>query len=135
MISYRRLHRYKYQLTETYKYQTGIFLHTNCEIGKWICLHKNGVLTMFRGYSWDGASGATIDTYSTMRGSLVHDALYQLMRESIIDYREHRKTADIYMRDIMLEDGMRKMRARRFYWGVRTFGGRYAKPSSAALTP
>jgi len=65
-----------------------------------------------------------------MRGSLIHDALYQLMREGVLDYVAHRKEADQIMRTIFLEDGMGKLRAARLYWGVRVFGERYARPSS-----
>jgi hypothetical protein len=38
-----------------------------------------------KGYAWNGPSGPTLDTRNFMRGSLVHDALYQLMREGRMD--------------------------------------------------
>ena len=37
-------------------------------------------------YAWDGPSGPTIDTSNSMRASLVHDVLYQAMREEGLAY-------------------------------------------------
>ena len=34
------------------------------------------------GYAWDGASGPTIDTKNTVAASMIHDILYQFMRET-----------------------------------------------------
>ena len=79
---------------------------------------KNGVLVAKEGYEWDGASGPAIDTANFMRGSCLHDLLYQLMREGVID-RSYRKRCDQIMREICLEDGMSKIRAWWVYSGVR----------------
>ena len=62
------------------------------------------------GYGRDGPSGPTLDTRDFIRGSLVHDALYQLMREGLLDHSIHR------------EDGMTALRAWWVYQGVRLFG-------------
>ena len=56
-----------------------------------------------------------------MRGSLVHDALYELMRKDKLSTR-HRKQADRVLQRICLEDGMNRIRAWIVYRGVR-FGG------------
>jgi len=45
---------------------------------------SDGGLLIKAGYSWDGPSGSAIDTKNFMQGSLVHDALYQLLRENIL---------------------------------------------------
>lgn len=74
-------------------------------------------------YAWDGPSGPTIDTESFMRGSLVHDALYQLIREGYLDKKVWRPYADKLLRKICLEDGMSKFRAWYVYHSVRWFGG------------
>ncbi len=63
-----------------------------------------------------------------MRGSLVHDALYQLMRERHLDHRVHRKPADKVFRDICLADGMSPVRAAVVYRAVRAAGLKSAKP-------
>lgn len=107
---------YKYQLAEDYSLQTTITGYGI--ISDYICLDVVGMLTIKKGYAWDGASGPTIDTKSTFRGSLVHDALYQLMREDLIG-QHNRIVADCYLRDICIEDGMWKWRANLWYAGVR----------------
>jgi len=78
------------------------------------------VLTVRYGYAWDGASGPTRDTKSAMRGSLVHDALYQLMRMRLLPLRLREPTDHLFW-EIIREDGMNRMRA--FFWwrAVRRF--------------
>ena len=109
---------YKYQLAEDYSIQTVI---TGYEINlPLIALHMDGLLTIKKGYAWDGASGPTIDTKSSMRGALVHDALYQLMRADLIG-QHNRKYADAYLRDLCIQDKMFKWRAWLWYYAVRKF--------------
>lgn len=78
----------------------------------------------------DGPSGPTFDTLTFMRGSLVHDALYQLMREGGLDRQMYREAADITLRQICLEDGMNPIRAWWVYQGVRLFGNPSADPAN-----
>ena len=66
-----------------------------------------------------------------MRGSLVHDALYQLMRGKMLDHDLHRKTADRILWRICREDGMSAIRAWWVYQGVRLGGGPAADPDGA----
>lgn len=114
---------YKYQLATDYLVPVGIYDTVNAQF---LFLQGDGNLFVKAGYAWDGPSGPTFDTKNFMRGSLVHDALYQLMREGYIpeDYREH---ADQMLQRICVEDGMTAIRAWWVYKGVR-FGGK----SSAA---
>ena len=127
-ISYRKLKggKYKYKLTEDYRHVTAF---RDSEGGNpYVELAVNGELTIHARYAWDGPSGPTIDTKSFMRGSLVHDALYQLMRERVLDRERDRKDADRLLRRLCVEDGMWRFRARYVYWFVRMFGGGAAKP-------
>jgi hypothetical protein len=62
-----------------------------------------------------------------MRGSLVHDALYQTMREQLI-LQEHREYADQLLRKICIEDGMSALRAWVVFQGVRIAGASSAAP-------
>jgi len=107
-ITYRRTHGYKYQLLEDYTYQTDIKGKTIRTPFIW--LTEDGELLILRGYAWDGPSGGAIDTKTFMRGSLVHDAMYQLLRKGLLP-EEFRENADRYIRDICLEDGMNRFRA------------------------
>lgn len=124
---YRKLKGYKYQLMEDYPLQIKILPKAPITKG-FIRLTKTGKLTIKRGYAWDGPSGLTLDTRNFMRGSLVHDALYQLMRERHLDHVKDRKRADALLHDICREDGMSKLRADYVYKAVRTFGLKSAKP-------
>ena len=92
-------------------------------------LSIEGILTIKKGYAWDGPSGPTIDTPNFMRGSLVHDALYQLLRYQLID-EEWRDEADEELRRICCEDGMPKIWARWVYIAVRKWGKVAASPES-----
>ena len=92
-----------------------------------MAIDAEGKLTIRKGYSWDGPSGPTIDTSNFMPGSLIHDALYQLLREEVLD-QTLRKKADEILRDVCIECGMSKARAWLVYQGVRVGGAAAAKP-------
>ena len=89
-------------------------------------LFKDGYIYIREGYEWDGPSGPTIDTDDFMDGALVHDVLYQLMREGHLPYSK-RKEADQVLRTMCLVDGMPKVRAFYVYWSVRLFAGGAAR--------
>lgn len=115
---------YKYQLQAVYKHQLSyVFPDIAEEIETdylWMGLDKT--LIVKKGYAWDGPSGPTIDTKNFMRGSLVHDALYQLMRLGHLDKNAWRHHADRELQRICIEDGMCRIRAQVVYWGVRIGG-------------
>jgi len=126
-IHYRKLKKYKYQLLTTYNKHIPI----NYPVVDYITIHSwvhlsNSFIVIRAGYCWDGPSGPTIDTENFMRGSLVHDALYQLFRENSHIAKEHRDTADRLLQSMCIEDGMSKLRAAWVYWGVKTFGAKSA---------
>jgi hypothetical protein len=82
---------YKYQLAEEYKISISIKPKSNIET-EFIDLDTDGNLTVKNGYAWDGPSGPVKDTDENMRASLVHDALYQLMRNDKIKSRTHKSS-------------------------------------------
>ena len=115
-------------------------------------LTTRGELTVYDEYSWDGPSGLTKDTPDFMRGSLVHDVLYQLLREGRLfdltddvkhDRKRHkrlRKAADKLLRKILKKDGMKWPRRWLVYRTVRWFGrsaakrrGGFEKPSTGDM--
>ena len=106
-IKYRE--GYKYQLAEDYTIQISIYPIVEIET-EFIRLDRDGYLLIRRGYAWDGPSGPTCDTVNSMRGSLVHDALYQLMRQGHL-LPELRDEADVIAYKIWREDGMGAFRA------------------------
>ena len=82
----------------------------------------NTTLKIKAGYAWDGPSGPTIDTKDFMIPSLVHDALYQLLRNGFIA-PVGRIEADKELKRLCLSCGMPKWRSWYVYRAVR-FGGR-----------
>ena len=117
---YRKLKGYKYQLLEDYSLEVDIYPRDPIAT-HFLLLMPSGLLRIRKGYAWDGASSA-FDSADFMRGSLVHDALYQLIREGYLA-KTHRKYADILLRDICTEDGMNRVRAWYVYHAVRLFAG------------
>lgn len=131
-MKYRHLEGYKYEVLKTEVVDTEIkgvevSIPSNDD-GMYVCLWLSGRLFVFPHYMWDGPSGPTRDDETNMRGSLIHDALYQLMREGLLD-RKYRECADQLFKKICLEDGMRKFRAWCWYHGVRIFAWRRVYPS------
>jgi len=127
-ITYRT--GYKYQLAADYTVRLPFHpvKPVETEYLQFLSDGIGGVLLIRRGYAWDGPSGPTIDTKNFMRGSLIHDALYQLMRENHLDHDLFRELADWTLREICLEDGMWQARAWWVYQGVRWGGHPAADP-------
>ena len=123
-IKYRKLHKYKYQLTKPYCKALKIYNYSHHS--RYLTICNNGMLYIKKYYAWDGPSGPTIDTKTFMRGSLVHDALYQLMRINALP-DSYRKYADKLLRQICREDGMSWLRAWYVYKCVRLFAGKYVR--------
>lgn len=120
---------YKYQLAEVFEMKT--LIHPFKDIfTQFITLRKNGYLKIHSGYAWDGASGPTIDTENTKTPSLVHDALYQLMRQNELGI-QWRVPADKLLREMMIERGMWKVRAWWWYRGLQVADGDAALPENA----
>ena len=84
---------------------------------------KDGILSVKKGYAWDGASGPIINTRDTLVASLVHDVLYQAMRLNLIkSSKENRKIADKNFFEILKMNGVNSIRRKVWYLAVRIFG-------------
>ena len=115
---------YKYQLRGEHRHAVGPqFPDAGLSIDY---VHiRFGMIYLRDRYRWDGPSGTVIDTANWMWASLVHDGLYQLMREGALP-RSYRRAADVLMVELMQEAGVWWWR-RAFAWvGIRTFGSRAA---------
>ncbi len=122
-MKYRHLHGYKYELLEC------VTVASKCpNLHEPHIIIKDGEMFVRGNYAWDGPSGLGIDTPNFMRGSLIHDAYYQLMREGHLDAKKWRKYADEELRRICIEDGMSKFRAWYVYRAVRIWGKWTCKP-------
>ena len=135
MIYYTEI-KYKYELAKEYSVPLPDFSKEEF-VMKYVA-YMGGQLTIKKGYQWDGPSGPTFDTPAFMRGSLVHDALYQLMRfharwedGKLINrpaVEAMREKADNYLRQICREDGMSAVRAWWVWRAVRRFGDNHIRP-------
>ena len=127
-ISYRA--GYKYQLARDYALVVPPALRPLVPIKtEFIELAPDGRMLFRRAYAWDGPSGPAIDTKTFMRGSLVHDGVYQLIREMLLPPAA-KEPGDRLLQSICLEDGMWAARAWWVYQGVRFGGGPAADPAN-----
>jgi hypothetical protein len=125
MIKYKK--GFKYQLAQNYCISIQV---VKCKyLGQFLELTENGLLIIKKGYAWDGCSGPTLDDKTNMEASLVHDALYQLMRLEIIPHK-YRLYADNLFRSLCKKHGMRKFRLWYYYKGVRWFANKASKAIS-----
>ena len=131
-MNYTKRRVWKYRLHNTLIVSTGIILNKHVEC-KFLYLKTDGELKINAGYAWDGPSGPVIHGKDFMRGSLVHDALYQLMRESLLA-PSYRQQADQLLYDMCVEDGMNKIFAWTVYKAVRA-GGKKAAQSNVLEAP
>lgn len=126
MILYKKRLKYKYNLHSEVEYNTGIKVEKPADLGL-LKITADGTLLIRKGYAWDGPSGPTIDTPNFMRGSLIHDALYQLMREEVLP-QSARERADDILRQVCIKDKMSRFRAWYVYKAVRLWGASSARP-------
>lgn len=88
---------------------------------EYIRLYASGWLVIKWEYAWNGPNKPAIDTRSFKRGSLAHDAIYQLIQLGLLS-KKHRKSADKVMYRLCREDGMNWAYAQLCYWAVRGAG-------------
>lgn len=121
---------YKYQLAHDFAILLGAPFRGYDRKSEFIVLAENSVLGIRAGYAWDGASGMTVDTPSTFAASLVHDALYQLLREKRLP-PHLREAADQVLYDLLVARGMWAWRAKLWHRAVRKAAAGAARPENA----
>jgi len=112
---------FKYQLTRPALFEVPeLFGHG--QGGNSFVWFQDGRIYFSEGYAWDGASGPTWDSHASYCPSLVHDGLYQLMRENYLPH-SFRDDADRILLHMCIDHGMWKIRAHTWYKSVKLFGG------------
>lgn len=111
---------YKYQIREEMRFALpsefqGVDITTD-----WITL-RDCILTIRRGYAYNGASGPTVDTKNSMRATAFHDAMYQLMCEEML-IREFKPLVDELFRELLRQDGMSAFRSAAWHRAVKKMG-------------
>lgn len=125
-IEYRE--GYRYQLAADYIIALPIPYSDHDVDTPFVSVSGTGVMCIRKGYAWDGPSGPTIDTKNALRASLVHDAMYQLIRLGYYPHRYKQLADDVFYR-ILIEDGMSTIRAKLWRTALDWFGGKNARPS------
>ena len=118
-MKYRKLSRYKYETVGDTEFQCLVRPEHDI-ITSYGLLRKDGSGVVFDHYAWDGASGPTWDDKTNMTPSLVHDFLYQLMREGYLP-QSAREPTDQTLHNMCVARGMWKERAKCWLKGVRLF--------------
>jgi hypothetical protein len=121
---------YKYQLAADYHIATSIKPPKPIDTD-FIDLGVDGNLTVKSGYAWDGTSGPVVDTDRNLRASLVHDALYQLMRQRELKQRAFKNKADRLFQKLCKEDGVPSSVALVYYQALKKLGKPAADPKHA----
>ena len=121
-----------------YKYQTSYLFQIQTEIAPdhdiitdLITLTTAGLLVIQPYYAWDGPSGPMIDTKGTMTPSLVHDALYQLMRMGFLAQKWRVLVDTLFKTMIIVKAKIKwwgRVRANYAFRGLQLAHGKAAKP-------
>jgi hypothetical protein len=122
---------YKYQVHEEFTTYTGI-TGFGVVLGHYLTLAPSGELRIGAGYAWDGASGPAFDTKNFIVPSLVHDALYQLIREDALPF-SYRKHADDLLIKLCKDHGMWWPRRKWVYAAVRLAGANALEADNPVL--
>lgn len=118
---------YKYQLASDVHFSVPCLAKYAGFSNRYLAILEDGVVRIKEGYAWDGASGPTIDTKNTFRGSALHDALYWFMRNGVIPM-SFRAVADRILKELCIHDGMWEWRAEKWEAGVKKYGEINASP-------
>lgn len=125
---------YRYKLDEAYLHELPFDVF-DASINGWVVIVDHR-LAVANGYAWDGAStGLPWTPKKWLRPSLVHDALYQLIREGQLPM-ERRADADMVFYQLLRENQVNVLLAFPAYLAVRLFGNyflRKGKKTKVAL--
>ena len=123
MIYYRKRKKYKYVLEKESKYNVDIPIVAF--ESNYLIVTNDKCLVIKKGYAWDGATGI-IDSKKFLEASLVHDALYQLMRAGKIDKR-YKDDIDKMLKLFCYNAGTSKLLSWLIYMATKLFGSYFTK--------
>ena len=105
---------------------------------QFVDLLRSGLLKIKPEFAWDGPSGPVIDDDTNRRSSLIHDALYWLLRHGWLPATDRKEVDRIFRRE-SIADGIKgkkffrrqfvRSRAWGWYTGLRLGGARAASAS------
>lgn len=92
-------------------------------------LYPDGLLIVRPYYVWDGASGPVVQTSDSVKATLGHDVLYELMRLGSLP-QSAKDDADRFLYTQLIRDGMNPVRALIWYRAVEAFGHANCRPGT-----
>ena len=131
-VKYRKFtnsEKYKYELACPVKVHLPRFV--GCAFrSKFFKMDNKGNLEVLPGYAWDGPSGPTIDRKENFLAGLVHDVLYQALRDRSL-HPDQRNDSDKVLAELCIKGGMLKPWAWAVYYpAVRIFGASSARQNN-----
>jgi len=131
-VSYKYGAGYKYQLKDEVRHRLWLDMGLDTKGNQFVCI-EGGYLIIKPGYAWDGPSGPVIDRGSTMYPSLIHDALYQLIREGHMHIR-YRDRCDKEFALLCKNRGVWSIWTRGYYRTLKAFGKSAATKAAKLFT-
>ncbi len=139
MIRFRK--SYKYQLASDYKFHfyapadclnfneaDQAFYSVYCDESTCVDILPKVNITIKRGYCWDGCTWIK-DTEHNMEAGLMHDLLYQAIRERIFAHELY-KIADSDFQRNCIKRGTHFLAAAFYYKVLCLLKGKYARPKN-----
>ncbi|MEE9541172.1 MAG: hypothetical protein V3V85_06735 [Candidatus Thorarchaeota archaeon] len=114
---------FRFQLVEDWLHRTPFRLNKEVDT-PFIKVTTDGLMTVKRGYAWDGRSGL-IRRKKTKMPSLFHDAAYQLIRQRQL-YAVSKTTADRHYVKMLKANKVAKWYANFDGWMLKRFGEKAA---------
>lgn len=108
----------KYRVLKTFQVQTDIIPDSYIKTD-FSSLDMNGLLTIEKGFCWDGATGY-FDRDTIMRGSCIHDAFCNWQQKGYLGVN-HRKQADKLLKKTIRQDGMSITESELVYNSVKAY--------------
>ena len=118
---------YKYQLASDELFHTSIIGYRVSK--KRVELHPDGTVILREGYAWDGPSGPVFDRDTVMQASILHDALYEMMRWELVPHYEWRAADKEYGKQ-MKKDGAWAITVWINLMGLKLMNGYFALPKN-----
>jgi len=116
MLKYEGLKDWKYRVLETFTHQTDIIPPKEAKT-KFSTLSINGLITVDKGFCWDGASGA-LDTENTLFPSLIHDIGCNMYLLELVSDENRLQFDDLFYK-LLKDEGMSSFRASYMYKAVK----------------
>lgn len=114
-MKYESLHDWKYRVLEGFTYQTEIKPKKKIQ-SSFSSIDINGLITVEKGFCWDGPSGG-VDTENSMLASLLHDIGCNYRAEGLLIDKEIEQFDDLFYK-VCIECGMSEFRAGYMYRAI-----------------